>query len=64
MSSSFIFLFIIIFVIIIYFYTTYSKNKYYKEGYTNENINQNKNELRCPNLLVKKHSKFFLYNHK
>lgn len=46
--------FLIIFII---YYAIYSINK---EGFTNEN----KNELRCPNLLVQKHSKFFLYNTK
>lgn len=52
------FAFIIIFLIIIFFYTTYSKNNN-KEGYAN---NENKNQLRCQNLLVQKDAKFYLYN--
>jgi hypothetical protein len=57
MSYIWIFLFFLFLLIIIYYYAIYSTNK---EGYTNPN--EHKNEIRCPNLLVQKHSKFFLYN--
>jgi len=47
--------FIFIFLGGIYFYSIYSN----KEGLTNMNIN---GEKRCPNLLIQKGAKFFLYN--
>jgi len=46
---------IIVFIIGIYFYSNYSG----KEGYINQNIKQ-----RCPNLLIQKGSRFYLYNSK
>jgi hypothetical protein len=49
-----IFLCIIVFLIGLYFYATF--NKY--EGFTNSN------NPRCPNLLIQKDSKFYLYNSK
>jgi len=57
---TFIFLlFIITFLIGLYFYSKYNDPSY-KEGLTNhENVKAN-----CPNLLIQKDSKFFLYNSK
>jgi hypothetical protein len=49
---------IIVFFIGLYFYTKYSDTNI--EGYTN----QNKETSRCPNLLIQKDSKFYLYNSK
>ena len=46
---------IIVFLIGIYFYTIYADTKY-AEGFTNK--------PRCPNLLIQKDSKFYLYNSK
>lgn len=54
-----ILLFIIIFLIGLYFYSKYNDSNY-KEGLTN-----NEKEIsNCPNLLIQKDSKFFLYNSK
>jgi hypothetical protein len=49
---------IIVFMIGIYFYARCSDPKY-AEGYTNQNT-----KPRCPNLLIQKGSKFYLYNSK
>ena len=49
---------IIVFMIGIYFYARCSDPKY-AEGFTNQN-----NQPRCPNLLIQKGSKFYLYNSK
>jgi hypothetical protein len=49
---------IIVFMIGIYFYARCSDPKY-AEGYTNQN-----SQPRCPNLLIQKGSKFYLYNSK
>jgi len=52
-------LFIIIFLIGLYFYSKYN-DPIFKEGLTNSvNVKSN-----CPNLLIQKGSKFFLYNSK
>jgi len=52
-------LFIIVFLIGLFFYAKYSNPKY-SEGLTN-NANQ---QRRCPNLLIQKGSRFYLYNSK
>jgi hypothetical protein len=51
-------LFILVFLIGIYFYAKSGDPKYF-EGLTN-----NTGELRCPNLLIQKGSRFYLYNSK
>ena len=50
-------LFIIVFLIGLYFYAKCSDPKYY-EGLTNNT------QVRCPNLLIQKGSRFYLYNSK
>jgi len=54
-----IFLSILVFLIGLYFYAKCSDPKY-EEGLTNNNNSQ----PRCPNLLIQKGSRFFLYNSK
>ena len=49
---------IIVFMIGIYFYARCADPKY-AEGFTNKNY-----QSRCPNLLIQKGSKFYLYNSK
>jgi hypothetical protein len=51
-------LFIIVFLIGLYFYAKCSDTKYH-EGLTN-----NGGKVRCPNLLIQKGSRFYLYNSK
>ena len=51
-------LFILVFLIGIYFYAKGGDPKYF-EGLTN-----NTGQLRCPNLLIQKGSRFYLYNSK
>lgn len=53
------FLFIIVFLIGLFFYAKSSNSKY-SEGLTNNTLNA----PRCPNLLIQKGSKFYLYNSK
>ena len=53
------FLFIIVFLIGLFFYAKPSNSKY-SEGLTNNTLNS----PRCPNLLIQKGSKFYLYNSK
>jgi len=55
--STLIFLFIIVFFIGLYFYTKCG-NPEYLEGLTNNTQN------KCPNLLIQKNSRFYLYNSK
>ena len=55
--STLTFLFIIVFFIGLYFYIKCSDSKYV-EGLTNNT------QYRCPNLLIQKDSKFYLYNSK
>ena len=57
--SLLIFLSILVFLIGLYFYAKCSDPKY-EEGLTNNNNSQ----PRCPNLLIQKGSRFFLYNSK
>jgi hypothetical protein len=58
--SSLKFLFIIItFLAGLYFYVVYSGNPKLLEGLTTNN-----GELRCPNLLIQKGTKYYLYNSK
>jgi hypothetical protein len=52
-------LFLLVFLIGLYFYARCSDPKYVYEGYTNQGTQQ-----RCPNLLIQKGSKFYLYNSK
>ena len=52
------FLFIVVFLIGLYFYAKGADPKYY-EGLTNNNSGP-----RCPNLLIQKGSRFYLYNSK
>lgn len=57
-ASQFKFIFIlIIFLGGLYFYINYASNHKMLEGLTTMN-----GELRCPNLLIQKGAKFFLYN--
>ena len=49
---------ILVFLISIYFYARCADPKY-AEGYTNQS-----SQPRCPNLLIQKDSKFYLYNSK
>lgn len=51
-------LLILVFLIGLYFYAIYNE-KQYLEGFTNNN-----SASRCPNLLIQKDSKFYLYNSK
>ena len=51
-------LIILVFLIGLYFYAMCSDPKY-AEGFTNQNYSP-----RCPNLLIQKDSKFYLYNSK
>jgi hypothetical protein len=53
------FLFILVFLIGLYFYAKYADPKY-SEGLTNNSSQP----TRCPNLLIQKGSKIFLYNSK
>lgn len=57
MSSLKILLVIIIFLGGLYFYITYAGNPKLLEGLTTIN-----GELRCPNLLIQKGAKYYLYN--
>jgi hypothetical protein len=59
--TSLTFLFILVFFIGLYFYAKSSDPKY-AEGLTNSN--SNKKNPRCPDLLIQKDSKFYLYNSK
>lgn len=52
------FLSIVLFLAGIFFYAKYTNTKY-SEHFTNNN-----NEKRCPNILIQKDSKFYLYNSK
>jgi hypothetical protein len=54
------FLIIVVFLIGLYFYAKCSDPNYV-EGLTNNNTNSG---VRCPNLLIQKGSKFYLYNSK
>jgi len=58
--TTFTFLLIIVFLIGLYFYAKTSNPKY-AEGLTN---NSNSSGQRCPDLLVQKGSRFYLYNTK
>lgn len=53
------FIFIVIFLIGLYFYAKYSGDDTSKEGLTNNSV-----QPRCPNLLIQKGSRFYLYNSK
>jgi hypothetical protein len=53
------YLLIVLFLAGLYFYAKYSTDPKYGEGFTN-----NKNENRCPNMLIQKDAKFYLYNSK
>lgn len=53
------FLFILVFLIGLYFYAKCSDSNYV-EGLTNKT----NSEVRCPNLLIQKGSRFYLYNSK
>ena len=52
------FLSIVLFLAGIFFYAKYTNTKY------SENFTNNNNEKRCPNILIQKDSKFYLYNSK
>ena len=56
------FLFILVFFIGLYFYAKCSDPNYL-EGLTNNN-NDSKSGIRCPNLLIQKGARFYLYNSK
>ena len=60
--TSLSFLFILVFLIGLYFYAKCSDPEYV-EGLTNNNNSANSG-IRCPNLLIQKGSKFYLYNSK
>ena len=55
------FLFILVFLIGLYFYAKCSDPNYIEGLKNNEN---NNNRVRCPNLLIQKGSRFYLYNSK
>jgi hypothetical protein len=55
------FLFILVFLIGLYFYAKCSDPSYLEGLKNNEN---NNNGVRCPNLLIQKGSRFYLYNSK
>jgi hypothetical protein len=58
------FLFILVFLIGLYFYAKGPNNKY-SEGFTgssNSSTSNNSRPPRCPNLLIQKGSRFYLYN--
>ena len=55
------FLFILVFLIGLYFYAKCSDPNYLEGLKNNEN---NNNSVRCPNLLIQKGSRFYLYNSK
>ena len=54
--TTFTFLFILIFLIGLYFYAKCADPEY-REGLTNQNGSR-----KCPNMLIQKDSKFYLYN--
>jgi hypothetical protein len=56
------FLFILVFLIGLYFYAKCSDPNYL-EGLTNNN-NSSNSGIRCPNLLIQKGARFYLYNSK
>jgi hypothetical protein len=59
MISSLTFSLIVLFLAGLYFYAKYSTDPSYDiEGFTNKNKN------RCPNMLIQKGAKFYLYNSK
>lgn len=60
--TSLSFLFILVFLIGLYFYAKGSDPEYL-EGLTNNNNSANSG-IRCPNLLIQKGSRFYLYNSK
>jgi hypothetical protein len=60
--TSLCFLFILVFLIGLYFYAKCSDPEYL-EGLTNNNNSANSG-IRCPNLLIQKGSRFYLYNSK
>ena len=60
--TSLSFLFILVFLIGLYFYAKCSDSEYL-EGLTNNNNSANSG-IRCPNLLIQKGSRFYLYNSK
>ena len=55
------YLFIIVFLVGLYFYAKCADPKYL-EGLTNNSNTYNSNTPRCPNLLIQKGSKLFIYN--
>jgi hypothetical protein len=54
--STLTYLFIVLFLAGLYFYAKYTGTKY-SESFTN-----NSDEKRCPNILIQKGSRFYLYN--
>ena len=56
--STLTYLLIVLFLAGLYFYAKYTETKY-SESFTN-----NTNEKRCPDILIQKDSKFYLYNSK
>ena len=60
--TSLSFLFILVFLIGLYFYAKGSDPEYL-EGLTNNN-NSSNTGIRCPNLLIQKGARFYLYNSK
>lgn len=57
------FLCILVFLIGLYFYAKGTSTKY-SEGLTNNSSNGTSMQPRCPNLLIQKGSRFYLYNSK
>jgi hypothetical protein len=57
------FLCILVFLIGLYFYAKGTSTKY-SEGLTNSSSNETSMKPRCPNLLIQKGSRFYLYNSK
>jgi hypothetical protein len=63
--SVFIFLLLLLFLNGLYFYSKYSTDPLYGEGFTSADESANNDpKKRCPNILIQKGIKFFLYNSK
>jgi len=62
--SVLIFLLLLLFLNGLYFYSKYSTDPLYGEGFIGANESNNDPKKRCPNILIQKGIKFFLYNSK
>ena len=62
--SVLIFLLLLLFLNGLYFYTKYYTDPLYGEGFTGADESNNDPKNRCPNILIQKGIKFYLYNSK